>query len=260
MLGMLWPLEVYKLHERKDPPTQLVKNYSYKGRSVRGILREPSYGRPIGTIEMTEDVMDTVHKVTEAANSETAPRGAEQADEVFNAVVARAGIAVAVTGKSDGDDPEALGISFKSTDKGSQQQDDFGNFLNDLWSGEAVGGLAATPTKRKSAGGRGGYGKKPRGDNVSAAQRSHQLGLSESVALKAKLALIDLESNSTVLQQSVKKLDNILTSITARTSDKVMEHYAADYNAGALWKSVCFLWLHLGSKASTLQRCLVFYS
>ena len=39
----------------------------------------------------------------------------------------------------------------------------------------------------------------------------------------------DLENDRTVMQQTVRKIDGLLTAIKGRMSDKVMEYYAADY-------------------------------
>ena len=75
-----------------------------------------------------------------------------------------------------------------------------------------------TGTARSS---HGNSGKMPRGGSADAAQRSHQLGLSEQVVLKAKLLTQDLENDETVMQQGTKKLENVLSSLAARMSDKV---------------------------------------
>ena len=44
-----------------------------------------------------------------------------------------------------------------------------------------------------------------------------------------KLMVQDLENDRTVTQQTVRKIDGLLTPIIRRMSDEVMEYYAADY-------------------------------
>jgi hypothetical protein len=65
--------------------------------------------------------------------------------------------------------------------------------------------------------------------SADAVARSNQLGLSETIVLRCKLMVQDLENDRTVMQQTVRKIDGLLTAIKGRMSDKVMEYYAADY-------------------------------
>lgn len=237
-LGVLWPVDVYKFHEGRDPPKSLIKDYEFDGKIVKGIKREPSHGNPIGTIKLEKEVADGITKYREVANSSTAPRGAEQAEEVFAAARNHANLDVKVVGRGADDDPESLGVQLKLQ---SQKNEEMDSFLNDLWSASMLQSIATgTPKKRSAASSSTSNGANPSPSDSSkkprvsrgggdAAARSNQLGLSEQVVLKAKLIVQDLTQDSTVMQQGVKKLDNILASIASRMSDKIMEYYAADY-------------------------------
>lgn len=40
-----------------------MKQYTHNNKKVRGVLREPSHGRPIGTIKLTQKCAETLKKV-----------------------------------------------------------------------------------------------------------------------------------------------------------------------------------------------------
>ena len=224
MLGNVWPVDVYKKHEGQDPPKHLVKTFTHNNRAVRGILREPSHGQPIGVIQLLEETAAGVNKVSEVVDSSTAPRGRKQADEAYDMISKRAGVSVDINGKQAGDDPEALGLTLRSSSGSKKQDVEMASLLDSIWSSPLDGLVAASPMKRSTGTTRssqGDSGKKPRGGSAGAAQRSHQLGLSEQVVLKAKLLTQDLENDETVMQQGTKKLENVLSSLAARMSDKV---------------------------------------
>ena len=247
LLGIPWPCDVYKKHLGEDAPRELVKTYTHNGQNVRGVLREPSHGQPIGCIQLTQEVAETVSKVVTASDSNTAPRGEAQALETYEALRSRASVSVGVLGRSESDHPHSLGLTFK-LGKGALKDEDADTFLNDLWSSPNQGMLAAvagrnagTPKRSSSSTSlqasassskpSPGPSEKKTKKNSSgdAAARSAQLGQSETVVLKCRLLVQNLESDETVMQQSVKKIDGICASIKGRMSDKIMEHYAADY-------------------------------
>ena len=129
MLGILWPCEVYKLHEGRDPPKELVKVYTHNNQKIHGLLREPKHGQPIGTIGLTQKCAETVSRAMTVVDSTTAPRGRAQVQETFEALRGRASVSVNVTGRGEGAHDEALGLTFKA--KGSKKDDnDDGPFLN----------------------------------------------------------------------------------------------------------------------------------
>ena len=240
MLGILWPCEVYKLHEGRDPPKELVKVYTHNNQKIHGLLREPKHGQPIGTIGLTQKCAETVSRAMTVVDSTTAPRGRAQVQERFEALRGRASVSVNVTGRGEGAHDEALGLTFKA--KGSKKDDDDdGSFLNALWDTPIQGLFTDGNRKNKSSGssssasvastarGQEPTGKRPNMASADAVARSNQLGLSETIVLRCKLMVQDLEKHRTVMQQTVRKIDGLLTAIKGRMSDKVMEYYAADY-------------------------------
>lgn len=221
-----------------------MKTYTHNGKSFRGVLRDHYYGRPSGTLLLEEVETNAVEKLTEAANSVTAPRGREQVAEVFDALRSHVGVSVAKVSRRDGCSPEETEVTFKSSAPGkiSSEASDMSDFLNSLMT--PLQGV--TSPIKSSAGSRANSGAsghalsqgvspgKKQWQRVSensrdVAARSHQLNLSETVVLKAKLLVKDLENDATVMQQGVKKVENTLTSLASRMTDKAMEHYAADY-------------------------------
>ena len=257
MLGILWPRDVYKFHMQEDPPQHLLKTYEHNGTKVRGILREPSHGRPIGTIELIQSSSDTVKKTTTAAASASSARGEESTNELYSALASRAGMAVSVVGKKDDEHAEALGIALKPTKNSGD--DEVSEFLDDLWGFSPLGGLVSGAPKRKSSSstptkgasgaasaditGSGSPGPEAKRTQrrdatrsgavgADAAVRSHQIGLSETVVFTCGLQMQDLLNPDTVMKQTTKKIEALLKTIKGRMVDKVMEHYAADYGWG----------------------------
>jgi hypothetical protein len=131
-LGVLWPVDLFRKHEGRDPPKHLVKIYTHKNQKVRGIVREPCHGCPIGTITLTEEVTETVRKEIIAADSSSAARGVQQVEEVFTSLRDRTGVSISVDTTGTDTDADALGLNFKAAGKKSDD-DDVNDFLDSRW-------------------------------------------------------------------------------------------------------------------------------
>ena len=53
MLGIFWPVDVYRREEGCEPPKNQIETYNFNGKAIRGITRDPKHGTPAGTIKMT---------------------------------------------------------------------------------------------------------------------------------------------------------------------------------------------------------------
>ena len=150
MLGVLWPIDMYRAHnDGKYPPKQLVKNYTHNGMRIRGLIREPVHGNPIGTIQLTEKVSEGIRKSGKLGDSTTAARGEDQIQELYEALRSNSAVSVTAVAKKDDDHEDVLGVSFKFGDKSFA--DDAGDFLNSLWQQDSLAGLADASTPKKRA-------------------------------------------------------------------------------------------------------------
>lgn len=253
MLGVLWPIDIYRAHnDGKYPPKHLIKNYAHNGMKIRGLIREPVHGNPIGTVKLTEKVSEGIRKSGKLGDSATAARGKDQIQELYEALRANSAVSITAVDKKADDHEDTLGVSFKVGDKAAIDED-VNDFLNSLWQHDSLAGLAtstSTPKKQRTGGSSSVVGSSSSGANnasvtsppagnrtrgtctdsaAGAAVHSTALGASETIVFKCRLLAQDLYNDVTVLHQTPKKLEGQLKLIKGRMSDKVMEHYAADY-------------------------------
>lgn len=142
-------------------------------------------------------------------------------------------------------------MSFKTKGGKKGDDDDVKSFLDGLWDSPIAGLIAANPTPKKRAAQTAVPSPadklKQRSKSTSdAAARSNQLNLSEQVNFRCKLLIQDLENDATVMQQSCKKVQSTITAIKQRMTDKVMEHYAADYGDWGVAIAGLDVWSFLG--------------
>ncbi len=98
---MLWPVPVYKKNVGSDPPKNIVKTITHNGTKIRGVVRELSEGRPIGSY-LLEQVGRKGFKLEKIVEDSTrAVRGVAQVADTF--ALAQSKTKITTTVSKDGD-------------------------------------------------------------------------------------------------------------------------------------------------------------
>lgn len=111
MMGVLWPVQVYKRHTQKTPEKSQIVSVCHNGVYHKGVIREPHHGVPIGCIVLKQKCGVTQAKEVEHENSERAVRGVEQCEDVFKSLDKRMGMQISMP-KEDSES-EAIAIRHK---------------------------------------------------------------------------------------------------------------------------------------------------
>ncbi len=99
MLGVLWPPAAFKKKWQRVPKKKEMRPWKHNGKIIWGVVKDPAYGNPIGTILMTQKSGDGVRQTESIADSSTQVRGAQAIADIFNAL--RGNLAVAVSATTD---------------------------------------------------------------------------------------------------------------------------------------------------------------
>ena len=224
MLGIFWPLDVWASHEGGAAPKELITTYTWLGKSLRGVFREPSCGEPIGTIRVTQKTAQLARKVRKVEDSHSAPRGEAAVRDVYDALQRRAAVTPEV--KENG------GVNFKAGGKKRPAEDE--DELDALW----------TNPFATSSGAAGGAAPRKAGPQMqmmfkkqcSAATTSNlmlQWEVAKQVLLRCKQLKDALNNPDTVMDVHPNRIKSTMEAISSRTQDKHMEIYAADYDSEA---------------------------
>ena len=100
-LGLLWPIWVYKLEMKCEPPKYQFKSLKFNGQWIKGIIMPESAGIPIGVYKLTTSSIVRTAKEVELADSETAATQ-DHYQQVFKS--ARKKHAISVSSKPQGED------------------------------------------------------------------------------------------------------------------------------------------------------------
>ena len=215
-LGVLWPVAIYKKHEGKLPAKSQIQTITHNGVAIRGVVREPSFGTPIGTIVLKQKGTFAHSKETKHEESDRSLRGAEACHEVFDTLRKRAGVQL---GLPAGDGPEDFGsIKPKYTPQAGSEDP-----LDLAWTCP-IGKRAATKKDSKGQ----NQTTAGRGRNSTGGKRQSELDQSVQVVVKAKQMLNAVTRPDTFDTVTVKKVQTTLSLITSRVKDSVMPHYTKD--------------------------------
>lgn len=223
MLGVVWPVAIYKKKEGHEPLKGEVQEHAIGNFKVKGVLRDIEHGNPRGTYLMKQKAAVGVRKVTEVGNSETAVRGLAQLKEIFHAIQGRLHVTV-----SDGKNAGNKGASDGMVKiKGGTEMDDG---LDDLWADAPVvfTNKVCAPSKRSAPSavppGENPPPQVPKRPKVGA-KREMDLDVSEQVVLKAKQAITNFEQEDTSCSVQPKKFSGVLDSVRSRMKPSLLETY-----------------------------------
>ena len=90
-LGVFWPKDVYERIEKKDLLKDEEDVYTYKGKKMKGIIRDAKHGTPPRTISISTAQATTVQRTFEVDRGDQACRTG-QMDETWDAVTKKMGV------------------------------------------------------------------------------------------------------------------------------------------------------------------------
>ena len=231
-LGIFWPIAVYTKWVGADPPRKQIKKVQHNGAMVRGVIREPCHGQPIGCIKLTQRCMVTHEEETEHDSTKDAVRGNEQVRETFAALQRASSVQLALPSEA---------VPFGGIKMRHQPPPD--DDLDLVWNSP----FAATRAASKKDGSQRGIGLPPRSvsksDTDSAARpvastarspsnrKQHELNSSEQCALKAKQTWQALQSEG-FASVTPQKLKALLAQMQSRLKDNLVMTYMEDESSG----------------------------
>lgn len=86
-LGVFWPDSVYFREEKKKAAKKDLVAINHLGRTLRGVVRDPRHGCPIGCIRMRSSDKSAIQKVGEMVNNDSA--SGSEVEETFGKAVKR---------------------------------------------------------------------------------------------------------------------------------------------------------------------------
>jgi hypothetical protein len=96
MLGVLWPAQIFKKHFGRVPLKKEMKKVNHNGAIVQGVIKEPSFGTPIGTITLQLKSAEGARLVEEVADSVTQVLGSQALEAIFAALQGRLHVTIAL--------------------------------------------------------------------------------------------------------------------------------------------------------------------
>ena len=86
MLGVLWPPHVFKKHFGRLPTRKEMRKVNHNGAVVSGVIKEPSFGNPIGTMTLKLKSSEGAPLIQDVADSETQVLGSQALQDIFAAL------------------------------------------------------------------------------------------------------------------------------------------------------------------------------
>jgi hypothetical protein len=131
VLGNLWPVAVFKRIVGADPKSLKLKTVTIviNNKAVTGILRETSFGAPIGVIELTKVHVDGIEHLKEADHSRNAIRP-DQLSDVYDSLQKQYGAVSTKVGKTDGTSEAPVSLKVQPPTKKKSDDSDSDDFLS----------------------------------------------------------------------------------------------------------------------------------
>lgn len=212
MLGIFWPIPVFVKHMKRQPAKNELSVVQHNSTWHKGVVREPCHGTPIGTIRLTQKSIVKQLLELEHESTDTAVRGLQQVEETFHALEKKMGINLQLASDEAGSMP-SISMKAKVDDEDP---------LDKLWS---------TPfTKKPFAKARSSPGG-PSGKRHSGSKAQHELNITEQALLRARQLCTSLKQPQALESVTLKQVVAVHGLLHKRTSNALMEYYAADYEA-----------------------------
>lgn len=230
MLGVLWPVELYKKHFKETPKPADVQTVMHHGASVRGVIKDPKHGNPIGTLLLKSRGTELVKRIKMVADSETESFGISAVEDIFNALKGRLQVKVSVT-----ENPTAADADAVLKPKITSALDDG---LDDIWPSAGLPFSRGNRGEKRPAAEKGENedGKKAKvtsvaasnslSDSTASSWKQKQLDITDQVILKARQTVSGLQVDVSAATVTSKRINSVLESLAARTKDKLLEMYS----------------------------------
>jgi hypothetical protein len=249
-LGVLWPVAIYKLpeYEGKVPPKRAIQTHVINGQKVRGVLRDPKLGCPLGCCSITGLAMTGAEKSSIVADSKDDLDN--ETEEMFERAKKRSRVAAkASTARgADGQEVAMTRLAGATHVQGSDSSDEDA-LLNSIWGSRVVADDGSD-----EAGGESGKSKKRRSKPTSeapnrkvpkalapgaagkagafgAAKKFHQeLDLGGQVCLIAEQMLKNLRDPLAYLNVTQKFFESAKNKLMGRLTCELVKTYSCEHN------------------------------
>ena len=246
VIGVLWPMPVYKELMKKDPPKRQIQTHLINDQRVRGVLREPKHGCPPGCYEVTSLSGSSAEKTGVLAENN------EEVDKAYEQACKRNRIGTKETTNKDsqGSEVQSLKITGKThVDAYASFDDDA--FLNSIW-GKRVqadtddkgdGGDEASKKKARKGGSSTGHQKKAVGQPAGsggagggvivkrepgAKKFQQDCDTSEQVILLVDQMSANLKDGKGYLNITTKQFDSLETKLQSRLTLDLVRLYSTE--------------------------------
>ena len=250
-LGVLWPVAIYKLpeHEGKIPPRRAIQTHVINGQKVRGVLRDPKLGCPLGCYSITGLAMTGAEKSSTVADSKDDIDN--ETEEMFERAQKRSRVTAKASTARDADGQEVsmtrlAGATYVQNDDSSDED----ALLNSIWGSRVVaddgsdeaGGEGNSKKRRSKPPGEPANRKMPKATPGapakagafapgSASKKFHQeLDLGEQVCLIAEQMLKNLKDPMAYLSIARKFFESTKNKLTGRLTCELVKSYSTERN------------------------------
>lgn len=248
--GILWPVSVYialEVEGGKAPNKKLIQTHVIDGKKIRGVLRDPKFGCPLGCYELASSFGTGVEKSSVLGNSaEDLENGTE---EIFQAAQKRNRLSGKVVSCKDQDGKETTAMRVLGPAVDGEDSSDDNELLNSIWGQRVVaddeddecdGGpgkgkkrkvtkqAGAAKTKAKLKTGSGTNGDASTRSALGLRKAHQEFDMSDQVTLLAKQLRANLKEPQTYLTVTVKNFESVKSKVDARLSVDLVNLYGSE--------------------------------
>lgn len=237
-LGVWWPEAVWNAHypDQLCLPEEL-QVLSQNQSLGKGVVRDPKFGTPIGTVNLTSE-SSTGSLLTSCVNDSRENTRDDETEQAWKAASKRMAIAPKVVEKKDGLSVHTLDMDRKV--KKAKTEDDLLDELMDfsgcfLDSGPKVGNGVGTGSGSGLGPSRGGAGNGTFGAGIAGIAKKKAGKLAQEI-MKSEAALLQVThffrslGSSDYTSLTAKGFVALSEKVKARMTDSLVELYSQDYN------------------------------